>query len=118
LVSKEPVIRSSSSHCTLVSLGLDESDTNKASLEVYKEHFEGPFIIATEKYYKTESDTFLAENTVSDYLKRAEERLREEEDRIERYLNANTRKIVSVFSIMTFHFIDIRNSSSKSANTS
>jgi cullin 1 len=80
-----------------VSLGLDESDTNKASLEVYKEHFEGPFITATEKYYKTESDTFLAENTVSDYLKRAEERLREEEDRIERYLNANTRKIVSIF---------------------
>lgn len=77
-----------------VSLGLDESDTNKASLEVYKEHFEAPFIAATEKYYKTESESFLAENTVSDYLKRAEERLREEEDRIERYLNANTRKVL------------------------
>ncbi|KAG8788187.1 hypothetical protein FRC15_005626 [Serendipita sp. 397] len=77
---------------SFVSLGLDETDTNKASLEVYKEHFEGPFIAATEKYYKTESEAFLAENTVSDYLKRAEERLREEEDRIERYLNANTRK--------------------------
>jgi cullin 1 len=82
------------SNLDLVSLGLDESDTNKASLEVYKEHFEVPFIAATEKYYKTESDAFLAENTVSDYLKKAEERLREEEDRIERYLNANTRKIV------------------------
>jgi cullin 1 len=76
----------------LVSLGLDESDTNKASLEVYKEHFESPFIAATEKYYKTESESFLAENNVPTYLKRAEERLREEEDRIERYLNANTRK--------------------------
>lgn len=61
---------------------------------MYKEHFEAPFIAATEKYYKTESEAFLAENTVSDYLKRAEERLREEEDRIERYLNANTRKTV------------------------
>ena len=71
---------------------MDETDSNKASLEVYKEHFEVPFIAATEKYYKAESDLFLAENTVSDYLKKAEERLREEEDRIERYLNANTRK--------------------------
>ncbi|KZV95811.1 Cullin-domain-containing protein [Exidia glandulosa HHB12029] len=77
---------------SFVSLGLDEQDSNKASLEVYKEHFESPFIAATEKYYKTESEAFLAENSVSDYLKRAEERLREEEDRVERYLNTNTRK--------------------------
>ena len=65
---------------SFVSLGLDEQDSNKASLEVYKEHFESPFIAATEKYYKTESEAFLAENSVSDYLKRAEERLREEEE--------------------------------------
>ncbi|EJD39951.1 Cullin-domain-containing protein [Auricularia subglabra TFB-10046 SS5] len=77
---------------SFVSLGLDEQDSNKASLEVYKEHFETPFIAATEKYYKQESEAFLAENSVSDYLKRAEERLREEEDRVERYLNTNTRK--------------------------
>lgn len=77
---------------SFVSLGLDESDTNKQSLEVYKEHFEGPFILATEKYYKTESETFLAENSVSDYLKKAEERLKEEEDRVDRYLHTHTRK--------------------------
>ena len=77
---------------SFVSLGLDESDTNKQSLDVYKEHFETPFIQATEKYYKTESEAFLAENSVSDYLKKAEERLKEEEDRVERYLNTVTRK--------------------------
>jgi len=80
----------------LVSLGLDEQDTNKASLEVYKADFEAPFINATEKYYTAESEAFLQSNTVSDYLKKAEERLREEEDRVERYLNGNTRKIVSL----------------------
>jgi cullin 1 len=62
---------------------------------VYKEHFETPFIAATEKYYTEESEAFLAENSVSDYLKKAEDRLREEEDRVERYLNTNTRKTVS-----------------------
>jgi cullin 1 len=77
---------------SFVSLGLDESDTNKACLDVYREHFEIPFIDATEKYYMKESESFLAESSVSDYLKKAEERLREEEDRVERYLNKQTRK--------------------------
>ena len=73
---------------------MDEADTNKASLDVYREHLETPFITATEKYYKAESEAFLAENSVSEYLKKAEERLREEEDRVERFLNSNTRKTV------------------------
>ena len=63
---------------------------------MYKADFEAPFINATEKYYTVESDAFLQSNTLSDYLKKAEERLREEEDRVERYLNDNTRKIVSI----------------------
>jgi len=79
---------------SFVSLGLDETDPNKACLDVYKEHFEGPFIEATELYYRQESESFLAANSVSDYLKKAEERLREEEDRVERYLNTQTRKIL------------------------
>ncbi|KAH8104831.1 Cullin-domain-containing protein [Cristinia sonorae] len=77
---------------SFVSLGLDESDIMKVSHEVYREHFEQPFLEGTEKYYRQESETFLAENSVPDYLKKAEERLREEEDRVERYLNTNTRK--------------------------
>lgn len=82
-----------------MSLGLDETDTNKASLEVYREHLEAPFLSATEKYYRQESDAFLAENSVSEYLKKAEERLREEEDRVERFLNTSTRKTVRFISV-------------------
>ncbi|KAM5538684.1 hypothetical protein V8D89_007713 [Ganoderma adspersum] len=77
---------------SFVSLGLDESDINKVSYEVYREHLETPFLDATEKYYRQESKAFLSENSVADYLKKAEERLREEEDRVERYMNSNTRK--------------------------
>ncbi|KIO06053.1 hypothetical protein M404DRAFT_139457 [Pisolithus tinctorius Marx 270] len=77
---------------SFVSLGLDDTDINKTSLDVYKEHLEIPFLEATEKYYEQESEAFLAENSVSDYLKKAEERLREEEDRVDRYLNAETKK--------------------------
>ncbi|KAG1716055.1 hypothetical protein ID866_1081, partial [Astraeus odoratus] len=77
---------------SFVSLGLDDTDINKASLDVYKDHLEIPFLEATEKYYEQESESFLAENSVSDYLRKAEERLKEEEDRVDRYLNAETRK--------------------------
>ncbi|KAG5650078.1 hypothetical protein H0H81_000849 [Sphagnurus paluster] len=77
---------------SFVSLGLDNTDLNKECLDVYKEHFETPFLTATEDYYKKESESFLAANTVPDYLKKVEERLREEEDRVERYLHTKTRK--------------------------
>ncbi|CCO26304.1 Cullin-1 Short=CUL-1 [Rhizoctonia solani AG-1 IB] len=77
---------------SFVSLGLDDNDQNKAQLDVYQKEFQTPFIEATEKYYAHESATFLQEHSVPEYLKKAEERLREEEDRIERYLHFSTRK--------------------------
>ena len=75
-----------------VSLGLDATDINKECLDVYKEHFEPPFIDSTEKYYKQETKTFLASHSLSDYLKKAEARLRQEEDRLDCYLNSHTRQ--------------------------
>ena len=78
-----------------VSLGLDESDSTKQNLEVYRADFEAIFLQATELYYKAESDAFVAENSVVDYMKKAETRLKEEEDRIELYLHPSTRVKVS-----------------------
>ena len=81
---------------SFVSLGLDNADPNKECLDVYKEQFETPFIQATEQYYKKESETFLAENSVPDYLKKAEERLREEENRVDRYLHTKNSTAVTI----------------------
>ncbi|EAU82739.1 ubiquitin-protein ligase [Coprinopsis cinerea okayama7 len=77
---------------SFVSLGLDNADPNKECLDIYKEQFEVAFLAATEAYYKQESEAFLAAHSVSDYLKKAEDRLREEENRVERYLHNKTRK--------------------------
>lgn len=77
-----------------VSLGLDEADVQRANLDVYKEHFEQHFIRATQAYYSSESTAFLASNSVSDYMKKAETRLQEEADRVNLYLNDTTRKEV------------------------
>ncbi|TPX31644.1 hypothetical protein SmJEL517_g05059 [Synchytrium microbalum] len=77
---------------SFVSLGLDESDSSKSTLEVYKQYFETPFVDATEIYYKAESEKFITDNTITDYMKKAESRLLEEENRVPLYLNPSTSK--------------------------
>lgn len=76
---------------SFVSLGLDESDIDKTSYEVYHEHLEAPFLDATERYYRRESEKFLAENNAADYREKTEGWLHEEQDRVERYMDVNTR---------------------------
>jgi cullin 1 len=71
---------------SFVSLGLDESDSSKSTLDVYKEFFEKPFLTATAEYYGNESKQFLAENSVVEYMKKAEIRLEEEKERVPLYL--------------------------------
>ncbi|GAB5589452.1 ubiquitin ligase (cullin) of SCF [Umbelopsis nana] len=75
---------------SFVSLGLDDNDASKLNLEVYKNWFETPFVEATEVYYKTESEKFISENSVPDYMKKAESRLAEEEARVQMYLHPTT----------------------------
>ncbi|EJC98884.1 Cullin-domain-containing protein [Fomitiporia mediterranea MF3/22] len=72
---------------SFVYLGIDTENANEESLDIYKDHFENPFIAATEEYYKAESEAFLAENSVSDYLKKVEGRLKEEQERVDMYLH-------------------------------
>ena len=72
---------------SFVSLGLDESDSTKSTLDVYRYHFERPFLTATENYYTLESQQFTAENSVVEYMKKAEARLDEEKERVGLYLH-------------------------------
>lgn len=72
---------------SFVSLGLDEADSTKSTLDVYRYYFERPFIKATNLYYKQESSQFVAENSVVEYMKKAEIRLDEEKARVGLYLH-------------------------------
>lgn len=72
---------------SFVSLGLDETDSTKSTLDVYRFHFERPFVDATTKYYENESAQFVAENSVVEYMKKAETRLEEEKGRVGLYLH-------------------------------
>ncbi|KAK8052100.1 Cullin 1 [Apiospora rasikravindrae] len=72
---------------SFVSLGLDEHDSSKSTLDVYRYHFERPFLEATSEFYAAESTQFVAENSVVEYMKKAESRLNEEEERVRMYLH-------------------------------
>ncbi|KAM3519235.1 hypothetical protein NHJ13051_000703 [Beauveria bassiana] len=72
---------------SFVSLGLDEADPSKSTLDVYRFHFEKPFLEATKEFYESESKQFVAENSVVEYMKKAETRLAEEEERVGMYLH-------------------------------
>lgn len=72
---------------SFVSLGLDETDPTKSTLDVYRFHFEKPFLKATAEFYQAESKQFVSENSVVEYMKKAEARLDEEDDRVRTYLH-------------------------------
>jgi cullin 1 len=72
---------------SFVSLGLDENDSTKPTLDVYRKFFEHPFLQATTVYYQVESKKFVAENSVVEYMKKAETRLAEEQNRVQMYLH-------------------------------
>ncbi|KAL3418371.1 cullin family protein [Phlyctema vagabunda] len=72
---------------SFVSLGLDEADPTKSTLDVYRFYFERPFLDATKAFYQAESKQFVAENSIVEYMKKAEARLDEEEQRVEMYLH-------------------------------
>lgn len=79
---------------SFVSLGLDESDSNRQNLEVYKESFEAPFLQETERYYRLESESFIAKTSVTEYMQKAEMRLKEEENRVDMYLHLSSRRML------------------------
>ncbi|KAI3628540.1 CDC53 [Malassezia furfur] len=76
---------------SFVSLGIDDTDATRLNLDVYRTEFQQAFLETTMEYYKAESAAFVAQNSVNDYMRKAEARLMEEDDRVELYLQPSTR---------------------------
>eukprot|EP00396_MALV-II-16_sp_LP-1_P000150 gene150-325_t len=69
----------------LVELGVQNRNT-------YKECFEDWFIDDAAKFYRNESLQYISDNTVPDFLRRAEQRIKEEKSRVHNYLHDSTQE--------------------------
>ncbi len=78
-----------------VRLGLNRERPSETSLEVYQQDFEAPFLEATRTYYAQESGLFIAENSVSDYVRKVHTRLAQEKARAAAYLHPSTEPLLT-----------------------
>lgn len=76
---------------SFVLLGFDANDLKKQNLSVYINDFEKRFLTDTHNYYVKESNDYINENGVVNYMNKALERIEEEEKNLED-LNDHTRK--------------------------
>ena len=55
-------------------------------LKIYRENFEKAYLAAAEEFYKQNAHEYLSDNGVQNYMKYADQKLKEEESRARRYL--------------------------------
>ena len=70
-------------------------------LQIYRENFEKAYIDATEAFYRAKAPQYLEANGVQNYMKYADQKLKEEEQRATKYLESYSGSIQAV-SINTF----------------
>ncbi|GAM23440.1 hypothetical protein SAMD00019534_066150 [Acytostelium subglobosum LB1] len=58
--------------------------------KVYESVFETPFIEASTNYFQLEAQNLFSSSTCSDYLKKVEQRIKEETERVAHYVNSST----------------------------
>lgn len=80
-------------------LGVRESYVNLCSsiddkMQIYRENFEAAYIQSTEMFYKLKGPEQLAANGVQAYMRYADNKLREEEARAQKYLEAGSNAVI------------------------
>ena len=58
--------------------------------DVYAKDFEASFLQSSAVFYQAESNEYISQNSAADYLRKAEQRLEEEKERVAHYLDKST----------------------------
>lgn len=77
---------------SMVYLGIDANDLKKPNMVIYATCFETYFIEKSAEYYKKESNNFLSQHSVVDYMIKCENRLTEEISRSNNYLEERSKR--------------------------
>lgn len=80
-------------------IGVRESYVNLCSnaddkLQIYRDNFEAAYIQSTEMFYRLKAPEQLSSNGVQAYMRYADNKLREEESRAQRYLEAGSNRVL------------------------
>lgn len=85
-------------YCQFISFTVNLCSNSEDKLTIYMENFEKAYIDSTEAFYKLKAPQYLEINGVQNYMRYAESKLREEEQRANKYLEncsiATVRKTV------------------------
>eukprot|EP00164_Ancoracysta_twista_P002994 GFYU01003990.1.p1 GENE.GFYU01003990.1~~GFYU01003990.1.p1 ORF type:complete len:730 (-),score=273.89 GFYU01003990.1:441-2630(-) len=63
---------------------------SQSDLDVYIQDFEDTFLVETSSFYKAESQKWVEQDSFPDYMKKAEERIKNETERVKHYLHSTT----------------------------
>lgn len=77
-----------------VRLGLNKERPKEVTFDVYREDFEAAFLQETQSFYARESSLFIAENSISDYLKKVLARLAQEVKRGSAYAHQSSHALL------------------------
>lgn len=66
-------------------------EVGMGGMEAYEKDFEEPLLAETARYYRRKAAEWAAADPCPEYMRKAEERLRLEEERVDHYLHASTR---------------------------
>nr|CAB3234773.1 cullin-5-like [Phallusia mammillata] len=94
-------------------IGVRQSFVNLCSnaedpLQIYHEHFESSYVQATEKHYNSAAENYLNDNGVREYMKYAQQKLSEENQRATRYLESSSVSVLDkhCVSVLVSRFTD------------
>ena len=91
---------------SFVSVNLSSDADDK--LKIYRENFEKAYLAAAEEFYKQNAHEYLSDNGVQNYMKYADQKLKEEESRARRYLETGYGcQSVSAVSVTLFLLLSI-----------